>query len=42
MHYLLYLLGVALLALPAGPIVRRRLGLATVQDLAERSRHRFG
>lgn len=41
-HQLLYFLGLALLVLPSGMVVRGRFQLVTLPELAERSRHRLG
>ena len=40
--YLLYIAGVLLLTLPAGLFARDRLNVASIAELAERPRHRFG
>ena len=40
--YLLYISGVLLLTLPAGLFTRNRLNVASLAELAERPRHRFG
>ncbi len=40
--YLLYIAGVLLLTLPANLFARNRLNVASLAELAERPRHRFG
>ncbi len=42
MHYLYYIFGVCLLVIPAGLLSRRQLKVASLPELTERSRHRFG
>ena len=40
--YLLYIAGVLLLTLPSGLFARNRLNVASLDELADRPRHRFG
>lgn len=40
--YLLYIAGIAILAFPTGLWTRKHLSIATIEELADRPRHRFG